>query len=161
MDLWIRNGTLVDGTGAAPRPADVGIENGRIRAISEPETRARRAARDEIDATGCIVTPGFVDPHTHYDGQVTWDDALEPMGYLLRRDLPNAEIVALDIVYSGGSAWNCTGSASDDCGVHSVRGPRSQTEGITLFGPGSAAFSGRCSIGQASPSEPAFMPTSP
>jgi N-acyl-D-aspartate/D-glutamate deacylase len=81
MDLWIRNGTLVDGTGAPPRTADVGIENGRIRAIAAPDAQGSRPAREQIDASGCIVTPGFVDPHTHYDGQVTWDPELAPSSW--------------------------------------------------------------------------------
>ena len=73
-DLVIRGGVVVDGTGAPPRDADVAIDNRRITAVGEVKGRGR----DEIDATGLLVTPGFVDIHTHYDGQVTWDPYLTP-----------------------------------------------------------------------------------
>jgi N-acyl-D-amino-acid deacylase len=74
-DVVIRNGSLVDGTGRPLLEADLAIDSGRITAI-EPRIRGR--ARRVIDARGAIVTPGFVDIHTHYDGQATWDDVLEP-----------------------------------------------------------------------------------
>lgn len=73
LDLVIRGGTLVDGSGAAPVRRDVGIAGGVIVEIGE-----RLTARATIDADGALVTPGFVDLHTHYDGQATWDDALLP-----------------------------------------------------------------------------------
>lgn len=73
-DLIIRNGNVHDGTGAAPFEADIAIENGCVSAIGKIEG----VARSEIDADGQVVTPGFVDIHTHYDGQVTWGDALSP-----------------------------------------------------------------------------------
>ena len=74
-DLVIRGGTVVDGTGQAPRRADVVIDDGRVTAVgTEPDTEARQV----IDATDRLVTPGFVDIHTHYDGQITWDPLLTP-----------------------------------------------------------------------------------
>ena len=73
-DLVIRSGLVVDGTGDAPRAADVAIDNGRITKVGVVEV----AGDKEIDATDLIVTPGFVDIHTHYDGQVTWDPLLTP-----------------------------------------------------------------------------------
>ena len=73
-DLVIRSGLVVDGTGDAPRAADVAIDNGRITKVGAVEV----AGDKEIDATDLIVTPGFVDIHTHYDGQVTWDPLLTP-----------------------------------------------------------------------------------
>ncbi|TFG96099.1 MAG: D-aminoacylase [Myxococcales bacterium] len=73
-DLAIRGGKLVDGTGAPARNADVAIEAGRITAIRG----SVGAGREEIDARGKLVTPGFVDVHTHYDGQATWDSLLTP-----------------------------------------------------------------------------------
>jgi N-acyl-D-aspartate/D-glutamate deacylase len=73
-DLVIRNGNVVDGTGAAARSADVAIDSGVIAAVGEGCEPGRR----EIDATGLLVTPGFVDVHTHYDGQATWDPELTP-----------------------------------------------------------------------------------
>jgi N-acyl-D-amino-acid deacylase len=74
-DLIIRNGTLVDGTGAPSRQADVAITDGTIAKVA-PQISG--TAAEEIDAEGLLVTPGFVDIHTHYDGQVTWDPVLEP-----------------------------------------------------------------------------------
>jgi N-acyl-D-amino-acid deacylase len=73
LDLVIRGGSVVDGTGSPPFTADVGVRDGRIVEIGVVSD-----GRETIDADGAIVTPGFVDVHTHYDGQVTWDDALEP-----------------------------------------------------------------------------------
>ncbi|MDB5482601.1 MAG: amidohydrolase [Caulobacteraceae bacterium] len=76
-DLIIRNGTIVDGTGAAPFKGDVAIDGDRIVAVGEALGPARR----EIDAEGMIVTPGWVDIHTHYDGQATWDPLLAPSSW--------------------------------------------------------------------------------
>ena len=75
FDLVIRGGTVVDGTGAPARIADVAVNDGRIVEIASVITGR---GREEIDASGRIVTPGFVDVHTHYDGQVTWDGELNP-----------------------------------------------------------------------------------
>lgn len=74
FDLIIRGGTVVDGTGAAPRRADIAIRDGRIAAIGD----VGASADQHIDAAGLIVTPGFVDVHTHYDGQATWENRLDP-----------------------------------------------------------------------------------
>jgi N-acyl-D-aspartate/D-glutamate deacylase len=74
-DLLIRRGSIVDGTGRAAYEADVAVDSGRITAIDQG--LAPKATR-VIDARGAIVTPGFVDIHTHYDGQATWDAVLEP-----------------------------------------------------------------------------------
>ena len=76
-DLVIRNGTLVDGTGGPLRRADVAIEGDRIVAVGDDIARGRR----ELDADGLLVTPGFIDPHTHYDGQATWDPLLAPSSH--------------------------------------------------------------------------------
>jgi N-acyl-D-amino-acid deacylase len=73
-DVIIRGGTVVDGTGAAPRTADVAISNGMIAEVGRVSGSARRT----IDADGLTVTPGFVDIHTHFDGQATWDPHLTP-----------------------------------------------------------------------------------
>ncbi len=70
FDLLVVNGTLVDGTGAPARRADVGIRDGKIAAIGD---LAGQAATRTLDAAGALVTPGFVDLHSHYDGQVSWD----------------------------------------------------------------------------------------
>ena len=74
-DLLIRNGTVVDGTGEAARTADVAVKDGLI--VEVADTIEGEAA-ETIDAEGKLVTPGFVDIHTHYDGQATWDDTLDP-----------------------------------------------------------------------------------
>ena len=68
-DLVIRKGTVIDGTGAAPREADVAVRDGRIATVG----KVTGVGGEEIDAKGRIVTPGFVDIHTHYDGQAAWD----------------------------------------------------------------------------------------
>jgi N-acyl-D-aspartate/D-glutamate deacylase len=73
-DILIRGGDLIDGTGSAPRRADVGIQGDRIVAIGDLD----EGAVETIDATGKVVAPGFVDVHTHYDAQVFWDGALTP-----------------------------------------------------------------------------------
>lgn len=77
FDLVIRGGQIVDGTGAAPFNADIGIADGTIAAVSPGLPQGA----EEIDATGKIVTPGFVDIHTHYDGQVTWENRLTPSSF--------------------------------------------------------------------------------
>src|SRR6478752_1681497 len=73
-DLVIRNGTVVDGRGGTPVLADVAVDDGRITTVGSVD----QPGREELDATGLVVTPGFVDVHTHYDGQVTWDPLLTP-----------------------------------------------------------------------------------
>jgi N-acyl-D-aspartate/D-glutamate deacylase len=77
-DVVIRGGTVVDGTGGASRTADVAISGGVITEVGG----VRASGRREIDAGGAIVTPGFVDIHTHYDGQATWDERLQPSSAL-------------------------------------------------------------------------------
>jgi N-acyl-D-amino-acid deacylase len=73
-DLVIRAGSVVDGTGAPPRTADIAIDGDQIVAVGKVD----EAGRAEIDADGALVTPGFVDVHTHYDGQASWDDVMAP-----------------------------------------------------------------------------------
>lgn len=74
-DLLIRNGTIVDGLGGEPYVGDVGVRDGVITAVGDVNGAA---AEREIDATGLLVTPGFVDLHTHYDGQAIWSERLTP-----------------------------------------------------------------------------------
>ena len=74
LDIVIRNGTIVDGLGGEPYPGDIAISNGVIVAVGAIEGHGAR----EIDATGMIVTPGFVDLHTHYDGQAIWSERMSP-----------------------------------------------------------------------------------
>ena len=73
-DLVIKNGTVYDGLGGKPFEGDIAIDNGVITEVG----KVSEGGREEIDARGQIVTPGFVDIHTHYDGQVTWDPYLQP-----------------------------------------------------------------------------------
>jgi len=76
-DMVVRGGTLVDGSGADAVQSDIAIKDGLIVAIGDGLTRAN----EEIDATGYLVTPGFVDVHTHYDGHVTWENRLCPSSF--------------------------------------------------------------------------------
>jgi N-acyl-D-amino-acid deacylase len=76
-DLIITGGTLVDGTGAAARTADVAVDSGRITEVGTVQGGATRV----MEAEGLLVTPGWVDVHTHYDGQVTWDSELAPSSW--------------------------------------------------------------------------------
>jgi N-acyl-D-amino-acid deacylase len=73
-DMIIRGGTVLDGTGAAAITADIAVENGRIVEIGQLTS----TAREVIDADGALVTPGFIDVHTHFDGQFVWDQRLDP-----------------------------------------------------------------------------------
>jgi N-acyl-D-aspartate/D-glutamate deacylase len=79
-DLLITNGTIIDGSGGEPYAGDVAITDGHIVGIGAPGSQGTEA-REVIDAAGLIVTPGFVDIHTHYDGQVTWDPYLTPSSW--------------------------------------------------------------------------------
>ena len=86
-DIVVREGTVVDGTGADAYRADIVVANGRVVAIDhnkdEAPSRGRAASAPSpstrvIDASGCWVTPGFIDPHTHLDAQLCWDGAAGP-----------------------------------------------------------------------------------
>ena len=76
-DLKIVGGLVIDGSGASPGGADVAVQDGVIVAVGA----APGEAKTTIDAEGAIVTPGWVDIHTHYDGQVSWDETLAPSCY--------------------------------------------------------------------------------
>ncbi len=78
FDLVIRNGTVIDGTGRPPIDADIAIAGNRIAQIGGKITSA---GKEEIDARGKLVTPGFVDIHTHYDAQAVWDSHLAPSSW--------------------------------------------------------------------------------
>ena len=74
FDVVIRNGLVIDGTGAPGQIADVALNDGRIAAVGEVSESGAR----EIDAQGLVGAPGFVDIHTHFDAQVFWDTTLSP-----------------------------------------------------------------------------------
>ena len=121
LDLVIRNGLLVDGTGAPGRRADLAIAAGKIAAIGRLADSAKRT----IDASDLIIAPGFIDPHTHYDAQICWDGALTPSSWhgvtsvvmgncgvgiapcrpaareIAMRDLVNVEAIPFDVLAAG------------------------------------------------------------
>ena len=76
-DLVIRSGSVIDGTGQQPFTADVAIKNGKIAATGRVSGHGDR----EVNADGALVTPGFVDIHTHYDGQATWSNRMSPSSH--------------------------------------------------------------------------------
>ncbi|HEY1749716.1 MAG TPA: amidohydrolase family protein [Caulobacteraceae bacterium] len=76
-DLVVRGGTVYDGEGGAPFEADVAVKDGRIAAVG----RIAGSGAEEIDARGQVVAPGFVDIHTHYDGQATWESRMQPSSW--------------------------------------------------------------------------------
>src|ERR1700704_774216 len=120
-DLVIKNGMLVDGTGAPARRADVAITGGKITEIG----RVTDGAATVIDADGLVVAPGFIDPHTHYDAQICWDGAVTPSSWhgvtsvimgncgvgiapckpkareVAMRDLVNVEAIPFDVLNMG------------------------------------------------------------
>jgi N-acyl-D-aspartate/D-glutamate deacylase len=120
-DIVIRNGSVIDGTGAPARRADVAVSAGKIAAVGD----IREAARRVIDAEGRAVAPGFIDPHTHYDAQICWDGATTPSSWhgvtsvimgncgvgiapcrppareIAMRDLVNVEAIPFEVLKAG------------------------------------------------------------
>ena len=76
-DIIIRGGSIVDGTGSEPVPGDLAIKDGFIAAVGKVEGDAKQV----IDATGQMVTPGFIDIHTHLDAQIGWDPDMTPVSW--------------------------------------------------------------------------------
>ena len=124
-DLLIKNGLVIDGTGAPGRHADIAVTNGKITEVG----RVDGTARQIFDASDCIVSPGFIDPHTHYDAQICWDGAVTPSSWhgvtsvvmgncgvgiapclptareVAMRDLVNVEAIPFEVL-SKGITWD-------------------------------------------------------
>ena len=107
--LIIRGGTVIDGSGSPGRRADVAVVNGKISAIGENLTGDR-----VLDAEGCVVAPGFIDIHTHYDAQVFWDPAMSPSVFPWRHHCGGWQLWVLD----------CAGPSGRSCidGQHNGKG---------------------------------------
>jgi len=122
LDVLIRNGTVVDGTGAPAIRADIAVQDGIIRQV---EKQIGEKAKRTIDAEGLVVAPGFIDPHTHYDAQICWDGATTPSSWhgvttvvmgncgvgiapckpaareIAMRDLVNVEAIPFEVLQAG------------------------------------------------------------
>lgn len=81
MDLLLRDGLLIDGTGSPARPADVAVTGDRITAITPPGSLTQGAATQVVSLDGLVLAPGFIDIHTHYDAQILWDGDLTPSSW--------------------------------------------------------------------------------
>src|SRR5687767_121278 len=121
-DLVIDDARIVDGTGAPARPGSIAVSGGRITAV---DIGAGEAARERLDARGLVLAPGFIDPHTHYDAQIAWDNMLTSspwhgvttvimgncgvgvapvkpaMRDILMHDLVNVEAIPYDVMQAG------------------------------------------------------------
>src|ERR1700761_655774 len=81
MNLLLRGASLIDGSGAPARPADVAVDGDRITAVAPPGTLAVLPGTEVVDLDGLVLAPGFIDIHTHYDAQILWDGDLTPSSW--------------------------------------------------------------------------------
>ena len=118
LDLLLRGGTVVDGTGAPARPADVGVRDGRIVAVGRIDEDATRT----VDVDGKVVCPGFIDLHTHYDAQASVGPHGQPVGPPRRHHRPRRELRVLDRPPRT-RRRRLRPADDDDGGGHPPRGP--------------------------------------
>ena len=119
IDCLIHGGSVIDGTGSARRRADIGIDGGRVVAVGQLD----EVARSRLDASGLVVTPGFIDLHTHYDAQLFWDPLASPV-VSPRRHYDHRRQLRLRHRAAAGGSWRLLDAHARAGGGCAPREPR-------------------------------------